>query len=64
MANDSKPSSDTGRYAARGVSASKNEVHAAVDKLDRGLFPGAFCKITEDHTAPPFSASVRMLRSL
>ncbi len=49
MANDSKPSSDTGRYAARGVSASKNEVHAAVDKLDRGLFPGAFCKITEDH---------------
>jgi len=49
MANESKPSSDTGRYAARGVSASKNEVHAAVDKLDRGLFPGAFCKITEDH---------------
>jgi len=49
MANDSKPSPDSGRYAARGVSASKNEVHAAVDKLDRGLFPGAFCKITEDH---------------
>ncbi len=39
---------DSGRYAARGVSASKGEVHAVVDKLDRGLFPLAFCKITED----------------
>lgn len=36
------------RYAARGVSSSKTEVHAVVDKLDSGLFPGAFCKITED----------------
>ncbi len=41
-------SSDNGRYAARGVSSSKNEVHAVVDKLDPGLFPGAFCKLTED----------------
>ena len=37
-----------GRYAARGVSAGKEEVHAAVDKLDQGLYEGAFCKITED----------------
>ncbi len=36
------------RYARRGVSSSKSEVHKVVDKLDRGLFPGAFCKITED----------------
>ena len=36
------------RYAARGVSAGKEEVHAAVDKLDQGLFKGAFCKITQD----------------
>lgn len=36
------------RYQARGVSATKHEVHAAVDQLDRGLFPLAFCKITED----------------
>ena len=35
-----------GRYAARGVSAGKEEVHAAVDKLDQGVFRGAFCKIT------------------
>lgn len=35
-------------YDERGVSASKPEVHAAVDKLDKGLFPGAFCKIIED----------------
>lgn len=39
----------TDRYAARGVSAGKEEVHAAVDKLDQGLFKGAFCKITPDY---------------
>jgi phosphoribosylformylglycinamidine cyclo-ligase len=49
MANESKPSSDSGRYAARGVSASKSEVHAAVDRLDPGLFPQAFCKIVADN---------------
>ena len=38
----------TERYQARGVSADKQEVHAVVDKMDGGLFPGAFCKITED----------------
>lgn len=48
MAHESKPPADTSRYAARGVSASKNEVHAAVDGLDPGLFPSAFCKIVAD----------------
>jgi phosphoribosylformylglycinamidine cyclo-ligase len=38
-----------GRYQARGVSSDKTEVHSAVDGLDRGLFAGAFCKITEDY---------------
>lgn len=38
-----------GRYAARGVSSSKEDVHATVDKMDRGIFPGAFCKVTEDY---------------
>src|SRR5690606_24571607 len=37
-----------GRYQARGVSSDKTEVHEVVDKLDHGLFPGAFCKITDD----------------
>lgn len=36
------------RYAQRGVSSSKSEVHAVVDTLDRGVFPGAFCKIGPD----------------
>ncbi len=45
MSNDSNNSD---RYAQRGVSSSKSEVHAVVDKLDRGVFPGAFCKIGED----------------
>ncbi|MGK0309279.1 MAG: phosphoribosylformylglycinamidine cyclo-ligase [Lentimonas sp.] len=36
------------RYAQRGVSSSKSEVHAVVDTLDQGIFPGAFCKIGPD----------------
>ncbi|MSS98870.1 MAG: phosphoribosylformylglycinamidine cyclo-ligase [Opitutia bacterium] len=48
MAHESKPSADSSRYAARGVSASKGEVHAAVDRLDPGLYPQAFCKIVAD----------------
>ena len=42
----SKPSD---RYAQRGVSSSKSEIHAVVDNLDRGVFPGAFCKIGADN---------------
>lgn len=41
-------SKSTDRYAQRGVSSSKSEVHAVVDHLDRGVFPGAFCKIGPD----------------
>jgi phosphoribosylformylglycinamidine cyclo-ligase len=36
------------RYSQRGVSASKDEVHRAIKKIDRGLFPKAFCKIVPD----------------
>jgi phosphoribosylformylglycinamidine cyclo-ligase len=36
------------RYQARGVSAGKAEVHAAIAGQDEGLFPGAFCKIVPD----------------
>ena len=36
------------RYNQRGVSSSKEEVHQVVDQLDRGCFPGAFCKVTDD----------------
>jgi phosphoribosylformylglycinamidine cyclo-ligase len=39
----------TDRYAQRGVSASKEDVHQAISKLDKGLFPKAFCKIVGDH---------------
>lgn len=35
-------------YAKRGVSAQKEEVHAAIQKLDQGLYPHAFCKIYAD----------------
>ena len=39
-------SSDTSkRYAQRGVSASKEDVHNAIKNIDKGLFPQAFCKI-------------------
>lgn len=36
------------RYDQRGVSASKDEVHAAIKNLDKGLYPNAFCKIIPD----------------
>jgi phosphoribosylformylglycinamidine cyclo-ligase len=35
-------------YSQLGVSSKKEDVHKAIEKLDRGLFPGAFCKIVED----------------
>ncbi|RZJ67449.1 MAG: phosphoribosylformylglycinamidine cyclo-ligase [Flavobacterium sp.] len=37
------------RYAQRGVSAEKEDVHAAIKNIDKGLFPKAFCKIVPDH---------------
>ncbi|WP_306642471.1 AIR synthase related protein [Sanyastnella coralliicola] len=36
------------RYQQRGVSASKEDVHAAIKNVDKGLFPHAFCKIVPD----------------
>jgi phosphoribosylformylglycinamidine cyclo-ligase len=36
------------RYNSRGVSAGKEEVHAAIKNIDKGLFPQAFCKIIPD----------------
>ncbi len=38
----------TDRYMQRGVSAAKEDVHKAIEKLDKGLFPKAFCKISPD----------------
>lgn len=40
--------SDT-RYNLRGVSAGKEDVHNAIKKIDKGLYPQAFCKIVPDH---------------
>ncbi|QHI36256.1 Phosphoribosylformylglycinamidine cyclo-ligase [Kordia antarctica] len=37
------------RYAMRGVSASKEDVHNAIKNIDKGLFPQAFCKIVPDY---------------
>ena len=45
-----KMSSDNSqRYAMRGVSASKEDVHNAIKNIDKGLFPKAFCKIVPDY---------------
>ena len=35
-------------YRRRGVSADKEDVHAAIKNIDKGLFPQAFCKIMPD----------------
>lgn len=37
------------RYAMRGVSSSKEDVHKAISKIDKGLYPKAFCKIVPDY---------------
>mgnify|MGYP003775380879 FL=1 len=42
-----KPSNE--RYQMRGVSADKEDVHAAIKHIDKGLFPKAFCKIVPDY---------------
>ena len=39
------------RYAKRGVSSDKEDVHAAIKNIDTGLFPNAFCKIVPDYLA-------------
>ncbi len=43
--------SDQYKYDKRGVSATKDEVHAAIRHLDKGLYPHAFCKIIPDIVA-------------
>ncbi|MGD1981079.1 MAG: AIR synthase-related protein [Flavobacteriaceae bacterium] len=37
------------RYKQRGVSAQKEDVHNAIKKIDKGLYPKAFCKIIPDY---------------
>ncbi|MHC1705675.1 MAG: AIR synthase related protein [Tenuifilaceae bacterium] len=39
---------NSSRYNQRGVSASKEDVHKAINDLDKGLFPRAFCKVVPD----------------
>jgi phosphoribosylformylglycinamidine cyclo-ligase len=42
-------SNASGRYQKRGVSATKDDVHKAIENIDKGLFPKAFCKIVPDY---------------
>ena len=39
---------DENIYSQMGVSSKKEDVHDAIKSLDKGLFPGAFCKIVKD----------------
>lgn len=48
------------RYSLRGVSASKEDVHNAIKKLDKGIFPNAFCKVVPDSIAGSKSHCVVM----
>ena len=40
---------DQSRYALRGVSSGKEDVHKAIKNVDKGLFPKAFCKVVPDY---------------
>lgn len=42
------PQNQSGKYLLRGVSATKDDVHAAIANLSQGLFPTAFCKVLPD----------------
>jgi len=37
------------KYMKRGVSSQKEDVHAAIKNMDKGIFPQAFCKIVPDY---------------
>ena len=37
------------KYLQRGVSSGKEDVHAAIKNIDKGLFPSAFCKVIPDY---------------
>lgn len=39
---------DNSRYAKRGASSGKEDVHKAIKNIDKGLFPKAFCKVVPD----------------
>ena len=45
---NSKFMDNSNRYMMRGVSAAKEDVHAAIKNIDKGVFPQAFCKIIPD----------------
>eukprot|EP00419_Tripos_fusus_P001507 CAMPEP_0172678598 /NCGR_PEP_ID=MMETSP1074-20121228/15518_1 /TAXON_ID=2916 /ORGANISM="Ceratium fusus, Strain PA161109" /LENGTH=411 /DNA_ID=CAMNT_0013496671 /DNA_START=64 /DNA_END=1299 /DNA_ORIENTATION=- len=47
--NEAKRAKNAEKYAGRGVSADKADVHAAIANLDKGLFPKAFCKVVPDY---------------
>ncbi len=40
--------SSESKYSKRGASSSKEDVHKAIEKIDKGLYPKAFCKIVPD----------------
>lgn len=40
---------DNSRYAQRGASSGKEDVHKAIKNIDKGLFPKAFCKVVPDY---------------
>lgn len=40
---------DNSRYAARGASSGKEDVHRAIKNIDKGLYAKAFCKVVPDY---------------
>ena len=48
------------RYSQRGVSAQKEDVHKAIKKIDKGLYPKAFCKIIPDYISGSYEHAIVM----
>lgn len=49
---------EKGKYESLGVSHEKEDVHKAIKDLDKGIYPGAFCKILPDISGDPNYCSV------
>lgn len=50
----------SGKYNSRGVSSQKEDVHAAIKHINKGLYPNAFCKILPDYISNNYSKGIIM----
>ena len=55
---------DNQRYAQRGVSAEKEDIHNAIKNLDKGLYPNAFCIAHDELSAVLIDTTFQFCRDV